>query len=564
MKISMRTISKIGISTAAILGISAAASAQTPLYDIVGDGSNDRLGVDADAAGDVNNDGVQDFIIGAPENGNVFAGGVGYARVYSGSDGSPIITLFGSQGAGSFGTSVAGVGDIDADGFDDFVVGSPFNDGGGLSRGRIDVFSGQTGGIIFSRFGSLNGDQLGENVIGLGDVNNDGTPDLAACAFSSDLVALNTGTVRVYSGLNGDILHNFEGTISNAHLGVSMDDIGDFNGDGFDDILAGGLSGPVTVFSGQTGAILKDYPDPVGGSAWGVSASSLGDITGDGVHDVIIGGTQNAVLGVGGPGFINVLNGATGGLLIEEMGSSMGDAFGASADSAGDFNGDGVTDFIVGATVAADNTNPGYARIYSGSNSAILATFNAASNGSNLGAWVGLLGDLNGDGSVEVGVAQPEFSAPGPFTGTLQVYTGVPELCDPPQIYCLSTPNTTGLSAKIAWSGSNSFAANDLVLLASDCPANQMGIFFFGPNQVFIPFGSGVRCVGGGLFRKPPVTTTDANGDVIAALDLNGLPNANGQILEGETWNFQLWFRDPGDGNANTNLTDALEVTFCP
>lgn len=556
-------LARAGAPFALLVALGASASAQVPLYDKLGDGTNDRFGVSAESAGDVNNDGVNDWIVGAPQDGNVFSGGLGYARVFSGTDGTSLFTVAGVQATTAFGNSVAGVGDVNGDNHDDVAVGTPFFDGAGLSRGRMSIFSGVDGSVIRHHEGLVNGDRLGHKVAGVGDVDNDGTDDYAACAFNSDVIALNSGTVLVYSGASGSLLHSFEGSINNAHFGVGLDGMGDYNNDGFDDILAGGERGPVNVYSGQDGSILNQYPEPVVDSLWGASVKSVGDLTGDNVHEVIIGAPQSSQLFGVGNGYARVLNGATGALIREMIGDANGDSFGFSVDTAGDYNGDGTVDYLIGAPVAGDSNRPGYARVINGVNGAILQSINAGSNTSNLGAAVCFLGDLTGDGGGEIGVTQPEDAVLTVNVGSMQVYSGSAPTCDVPSTYCVAIPNSTGNVASIGFSGSNSFAANDLVITATDCPPGQMGIFFYGNTQVFVPFGSGIRCVGGNLFRLPPIQTIDGSGNVSTPLNLNGLPNPNGQISQGETWNFQLWFRDPGDGNANTNLTNGLEVTFC-
>ncbi len=124
--------------------------------------------------------------------------------------------------------------------------------------------------------------------------------------------------------------------------------------------------------------------------------------------------------------------------------------------------------------------------------------------------------------------------------------------------YCVSQPNSVGLSARISASGSTLVADNDFSLHASDTPPNRPGLFFYGPNQVQVPLGSGFRCVGGATVRLQPVVFTDAGGVASRSIDLSA-PPAAAQLQAGTTWNFQFWHRD---GMADTNLTDGLQVMF--
>jgi len=140
--------------------------------------------------------------------------------------------------------------------------------------------------------------------------------------------------------------------------------------------------------------------------------------------------------------------------------------------------------------------------------------------------------------------------------------------CDAPTNYCASSQNSAGFGAVMGFSGTASYTANDLVLECYGAVPNQFGIFYYGPEQIYTPFGNGVRCIGAGFqgtFRLP-VLQTNSFGDAIFALDYNQPPmnSGNGIIVDGMEYNFQFWFRDPPAGGANFNLSDALNVVFCP
>ncbi len=127
------------------------------------------------------------------------------------------------------------------------------------------------------------------------------------------------------------------------------------------------------------------------------------------------------------------------------------------------------------------------------------------------------------------------------------------------EIYCSAAPNSVGAGANISLSGSTSVSANDLALQAGPVP-NQPGIFFFGPNQIEMPFGNGYRCVGGAVKRLPVVFAT--GGAIDYSIDNTQFP-ASGSLIAGSTWNFQAWYRDPAGGGSNFNLSDAVRVDFC-
>ncbi len=136
--------------------------------------------------------------------------------------------------------------------------------------------------------------------------------------------------------------------------------------------------------------------------------------------------------------------------------------------------------------------------------------------------------------------------------------------CPPPASYCIGAPNSAGAGATMSWIGSTSVAANDLVLQTVGLPPTQFGLFYYGPNQIQIPFGDGFRCVGGGVHRLG-VKLSSAGGEASWALDITSPPSPPGQITAGSTWNFQLWYRDPaGPGGSGFNFSDGLNSTFCP
>jgi len=144
---------------------------------------------------------------------------------------------------------------------------------------------------------------------------------------------------------------------------------------------------------------------------------------------------------------------------------------------------------------------------------------------------------------------------------------GVPDECQcTGSSFCSSGANSTGQAAQISATGCNSVAADDLVLQAGPVPAGEPGLFYYGPNELNITFGNGVRCVGGPsgqVFRLFPILTASSGGTFTRPLNIAGLPTG-GEIDPGTTWKFQAWFRDPAGGGAGFDLSDGLSVTFTP
>ena len=130
--------------------------------------------------------------------------------------------------------------------------------------------------------------------------------------------------------------------------------------------------------------------------------------------------------------------------------------------------------------------------------------------------------------------------------------------CSLPVQTCQATENSTGQAAGIAWNGSTSVSAGDLVLRADHLPPGTPGFFFHGAQAVQVPLGNGLRCVGGGLVRLP-VVHADAAG--VAAQPFAAQDHG---LQAGATRHFQLYYRDPAAGGEYFNFSDGLRITFCP
>ena len=137
-------------------------------------------------------------------------------------------------------------------------------------------------------------------------------------------------------------------------------------------------------------------------------------------------------------------------------------------------------------------------------------------------------------------------------------------LCDDPNVgtqYCVGAPNSTGAGASIHATGSDVVAGNDFTLITENLPAGQFGLYYFGSNQIQIPFGDGFRCVGGFTVRIEPPLLSNGFGVAQLTLDLTASPAA-GNIISGADLNFQFWYRDPGAGVSSFNLSNALNVDW--
>jgi hypothetical protein len=137
--------------------------------------------------------------------------------------------------------------------------------------------------------------------------------------------------------------------------------------------------------------------------------------------------------------------------------------------------------------------------------------------------------------------------------------------CPDPTNYCLTAPNSAGPGATIDHINDPSLSANNFFLTATGAIPGQLGIFYYGTQVAQVPFGDGWRCVGGSTLRLP-VISIDSFGDAIDHLDFTQPPanSGPGQIIAGSEWLFQFWYRDPAAGMSGFNLSDGLDVIFCP
>jgi subtilisin-like proprotein convertase family protein len=255
------------------------------------------------ANGDFNGDGVSDIAVGA----QAASGWDGRVRLFYGPDLAATSTLSAVTAGENFGHAVASA-DVNGDGYDDLIVGAHFYANGETSEGAAYVFHGSASGISTTPDWQYESGQpsalFGYSVAGAGDVNGDGYEDVIIGAMNyRNGFEFNEGGAFVFhgsaSGLSAAPDWSVEGGMFIAWLGASVASAGDVNGDGFGDVVIGApgynfFMGAAFVYHGSAlgldGTPAQSYIGAIPGEQFGNAVAGAGDVNGDGVDDVIIGG----------------------------------------------------------------------------------------------------------------------------------------------------------------------------------------------------------------------------------------------------------------------------------
>ncbi|WKZ67962.1 MAG: FG-GAP-like repeat-containing protein [Flavobacteriales bacterium] len=543
----------------------------TAAWTAESDQASASFGTSVSSAGDVNGDGYSDIIVGATrfDNGQ---SNEGRAFVFHGSATGPAAApnwTFESDFANAeLGIAVATAGDVNGDGFSDVAIGANGYTNGHTNEGRIYVFRGSATGLPATPNWTFESDvalaRLGTSVACAGDVNGDGYSDVIAGAFDLSNGQTNEGRAYVFHGSAANLpaapSWTFESNQASARLGRSVAGAGDVNGDGFSDVIIGVYNwdngkGRALVFHGA-GVGLPAAPNwseeidlP---NAWfGYSVATAGDVNGDGYSDAIIGAWQYYG-GLVGEGAAFVYHGSPTGLAAAPAWWREGDQFtahfGEAVACAGDINGDGFADILVGAP-DFDQTlsGTGRAQLWLGSSTGVQSVPHWTSDGTQaaegLGSSAASAGDVNGDGYSDIIVGAPGYNGGQAGEGRAALYLGAAEGLTANAAWTAESDQAGGLFGCVASAGDvNGDGYSDVIVGASQFDNGQDAegrafIHHGGPaglsptpawtaesDQVVALFGISVASAG------------DVNGDGYSDVIVGADQYDNGQLYEGRAF----------------------------
>jgi hypothetical protein len=362
---------------------------ERPLWIAEGDQTDCRFGT-ISSAGDVNGDGFPDVVIGSYNHSD---GQTNEGRIYlylGGPTGLSLIpawTFESDQAGAQLGDKLSGAGDVNGDGYDDVIAGAVGYDGTYVDEGKAYLFLGSPAGLsgtpAWSATGGQTGASFGSCARGAGDVNGDGYDDVIIGAWLYDTNLTDAGKAFLYlggpAGLSPTPAWTNGGEATGAVFGYFVNAAGDLDHDGYADIVVGsrrfsgnGINkeGKVYVYHGSpAGPSLAADWTKAGGQAkgeFGAAVGSAGDVNGDGYDDLMVGAFRQSHPD-SAEGRAYVFLGGPGGLATTPIWSGEGDQKNAEFGyhlGAGDINHDGYSDLVVSAVTQTVNGLADAGRVY--------------------------------------------------------------------------------------------------------------------------------------------------------------------------------------------------------
>lgn len=556
----------------------AAATAQDQAYVLTHPILNDDFGMSTLDLGDLDGDGLTEIAIG--QAGLLSGSSSTGVSVQKGGLSGELFNFSPPGSINAYGFSLGKLSDLDGDGTAELIIGAPGLPSLSNDTTYVEVRSGSTGNVLRALFGPV-GSAYGAAVTGCGDVDGDGTPDLAIGAPANSTPAPQTGSVFVVSGLTSSTLFQIDGTAAGEFFGRSIAMIEDQDGDGLRDLVIGASGGDyVAIHSSAGGALLQTISGPVGTRSFGYSVDDVDDYDGDGLDDVIVGAPEEDGGNGANAGAARVYSSSTGLMIYEFQGGFTGDELGKSVAGVADIDFDGVRDFGYGAPLLSSPSffPAGFVSVRSGATGALIYNANGPGVASGFGFSITGVADFNNDGLSEVlcaapGRAEVQGISFGQSPGT--PYCFGDSLANCPcanqndgsvmggHAGCAGSTNPGGASL-VAIGGSLASQDSTGFRITSGIPG-QPGLLYQGDNAINggagAIFGDGLRCAGSSVVRLE-VIILDAQGDGQSTQFIA----AAGGVVGGETKHYQFWYRDPSSSPCGSgfNLSNGVTIDWLP
>jgi hypothetical protein len=523
------------------------------------------FGAAFDVVGDLDGDGLADLLIASPQLELNGMPRVGTVSCFSPFAGAPFDSVVGSSANAYHGAFVRAVADTDGDGFEDFLATS-FSYTPTATK-LVDLYSGRTRSVLRRHQFTLG---IIAAVVRLGDLDGDGVGEYAVSTWEN--VPNGLDQVHIFSGATGNAVQVLSGS---EGFGRAVVDLGDIDGDGARDIAisspfyrpqpTSGTRGRVDVFSSATWSVPWSLTAPTPPVTFDVprfgwALLNAGDLDGDGVADLVIGAVR----------YFRAVSGATGNLLYQRplLPSGTFENPDVSLETVGDLDGDGRQDYLAYGRSFSDqpgNTFEFTARVVAGATGTTLFDIPGRERFDRYGTrWCGR-GDLDGDGRRELVV---NGVVPGQPHSTSVFVLDFPTMAR----ICEGVPNSTGAPGRLDLSGTLALTGPPATLRATGLPVAATTFFLtargFGAGAP-VAGSAGLLCLTGptGRFVGPgQIQTSDSAGVAALAIHPTTLPTPTGIVaaVAGETWTFQGWHRDFGMAGATSNLTDGLLIRVAP
>lgn len=425
-------------------------------WSATGDQVGEDYGYAVAAAGDVNGDTYDDLIVGAPHyDASDYQGGAAF--VFYGSAGGlsdqPDWSAGGSQNGARFGFAVAPAGDVNDDGYDDVLVGAYRTNNEQPEEGRAYLYLGSPDGLSLAPDWTFESDQkeaqLAYSVAGAGDVNHDGFDDVIIGARWYDDTLIDEGAAFLFYGSDNGLSLTPDWTAvggqAGAALGTAVNSAGDTNLDGYDDIIIGAPhftgamtdEGAIFLFLGSASPESTAVWQVVGGQSGSMFGAAVagGDFNQDGRSDILVGAPHysSAITDEGGAFLYLGGDQPMSSTAVWSNFSGQTGSFYGTAVAAGDVNGDALTDLMVGAPrFTHDQSLEGRVFLYLGTPAIVGSVPNWTSDGDKaetaFGWSVGPAGDVDGDGFGDLAVGAPQFRFNHDLVGRAYVYLGAEKI----------------------------------------------------------------------------------------------------------------------------------------